>query len=487
MRRPLLGGLRWTLWLAAAGLPFSYGTRVLLARVSPDCLAIYGLLLVYIGYVAGFLFLGGNAVAIRYVPTLDAEGRRDFLGSYACILVAAWLPWLALAVVAPGWLGWLFGGLGGGFALLMVALAPLPIAFSLLLSALKGALDLACAQAFYRAVTVGTLVGVAVLVLAARPLLQAHAAWMLWGWYLVLMALGSAVAWRRWRRLVRSVSRWHWRLPPDFWGYTLGLQGSSMLGFFATQLDMLLVLHVGGLHLLGGYVAIMSLAALVTATLKLLLDAHMVAITQGTARQDAALTGELFHNCSRLLLPFMLLLAVALACFAPPLLSIYGSGYGSLAGALRWLGPCAAVASLNLLLGSSLSALGHPRAEIQAKCVRIAAYVALFVPLWRAWGIEGAVLAWGGAEIPYQLMHLFWLRRLAPFRLRWRRLYPAYVAVVALTAVLTQWRQPATLAAGAGMWVLLGALFFVLAGYSRAELGRHIRIFLPGAALEGGA
>ncbi|MGH9477332.1 MAG: polysaccharide biosynthesis C-terminal domain-containing protein, partial [Terriglobales bacterium] len=222
-----------------------------------------------------------------------------------------------------------------------------------------------------------------------------------------------------------------------------------------------------------------------TAALKLLLDAHMTALTHGAARHDAGLTGTLFQSSSRLLLPLALLPAVALACFAAPLLAIYGPDYIRFAPALRWLGPAAAVAGLNFLLGSSLAALGHPRAEILAKCVRIAAYVLLFFPLWHTYGIAGAVIAWGAAEIPYQVLHLHLLRRLAPFRLHWRRLYSAFAVTVILAAVLTQWRQPESWAAGLWIWALLVVVFFVLGGYSRAELGGQLRVFLPGLAAGG--
>ncbi|MGH9468404.1 MAG: lipopolysaccharide biosynthesis protein [Terriglobales bacterium] len=494
LRRPLLGGMRWTLWLALGAVPFSYGTRVLLARISPECLAIFGLLLVYINFVAAFLFLGGNAVAIRYLPQIETERRRDFLGSYVLVLAGAWLPWVVLAAVDPRPVHWLLGSLGGGeFTLLAILLAPLPILFSLLLAALKGALDIAAAQVLYRTVTLGTFAGVLVAFLWARPLLAVHAVAFLWTWYFLLMAGAAAAAARRWERCSATAVRGRprWFLPAGFWRYTLGLQASSVLGFFATQLDMLLVLGAGGLRQLGEYVAIMALAALAMAALKLLLDAFMAAITHGEARrirpgaeQDVQLSGELFRQCSRLLLPMILLLGAGLACLASPLLAIYGARYATLLPALRWLGPCAAIAGLNYLLGSSLSALGHPGAEVKAKCVRIAAYVALFFLLWPRLGIVGAVLAWGAAELPYQGMNLMYLRRLAPFPLRWRRLYPAYLAAVALLAAAVQWLRPTGMAAGICLWACIGGVFLVLAGYSWQELRGHARIFLPGSLVE---
>lgn len=489
LRGPVTGGMRWTLWLAAAAVPFSYATRVLLARLGPECLAIYGLLLVYIGFVSGFLFLGGNAVAIRYLPALAPARRADFLRTYALVIGVAWLPWVVVAGLDPGAMAWLFGGRGRGFELVMMALAPLPILFSLLLAALKGMLDLTWAQALYRGVTVGMLAGVLLLYVTARTWFVAHAAGIIWGMYLGLTAVGCLAALARWQRLAGTGtgggSRPRWYLPPGFWSYGLGLQGSSMLGFVATQIDVLLMLHVGGLKRLGSYVAIMTLAALATTALKLLLDAFMAALTHGLARSDAALTGDLFDACCRLLLPLILVMGIALTCLAAPLLAVYGPGYTGLQTALRWLGPCAALDGLNCVLGSALGALGHPQAEVKAKLVRLAAYLALFLPLWHAWGLTGAVLAWGAAEIPYQAVNLWCLRRLAPFRLRWRRLYPAFLAAIAGLALLAPWGDALGTATRLGVGALLVAGFVLMAGYSPAELAAHLRIFLPGQATEG--
>ncbi|MGH9393072.1 MAG: hypothetical protein ACRD1E_02805, partial [Terriglobales bacterium] len=195
LRPGVVGGLRWTLWLALAGVPFSYATKVLLARLGPQPLAAYGLLLVYISYISAFLFLGGNAVAIRYLPALRSLERRNFLYSYCLVVAIGWAPWLLVAACFPASIHWLFAGLGGpAFALAMLALAPLPILFSLLLAALKGMLELAWAQWIYRGVTVGMFAGCAAFCFGAPAFFTAHLPWLLWGWYLALAAAGAAAA-----------------------------------------------------------------------------------------------------------------------------------------------------------------------------------------------------------------------------------------------------------------------------------------------------
>ena len=482
LRAPVLRGLRCTVWLALAGVPFSFATRVLLARVGHPTLAAYGLLLLYINFVVAFLFLGGNAVAIRFLPLVAVERRRDFLRSYSMVVSAGWLLWLALAAAFPALPGWLLGPLAAGrLGVAILALAPLPIAFTLLLAALKGVLRLATAQALYRALTLCTFLFCLVLYWAWRPLLATQAPWLLCGGYLALSGAGALLAWGALRRACPAPARPRWFLPPGFWPYLWGLQAASMLGFFANQLDVLLVLHVGGLRRLGSYVALLGLVLAISAALKLLLEAWMSALAHALARSDAGLAARLWRNFTRLLLPLILLLGALLACCAAPLLALYGPRYRDLLAALRWLAPFAACYGLNCLLGSTLAAMGQPGAEVRAKLARIAAYLVLFLPLWRAWGVLGAVLAWGGAEIPYLAVNLHYLRRLAPFPLAARRLLAAFGGGLALVAALPPACDPRHLGSGLLLWAAIALAFFLAAGYGPGELARQLQLLLPGA------
>src|SRR3984893_10785585 len=108
-RRRIVAGMRWTVWLSAASIPFGYGTTILLARTSPEAIGTYGLLSVYIGAVLGLFYLGGDAVAIKFIPELDPEDRLSFLGSYFLIVCLAVLPWLAAAAVWPQKLHYVLG------------------------------------------------------------------------------------------------------------------------------------------------------------------------------------------------------------------------------------------------------------------------------------------------------------------------------------------------------------------------------------------
>lgn len=269
-----------------------------------------------------------------------------------------------------------------------------------------------------------------------------------------------------------------------------------MLGFLATQLDMILVLHVGGVRVFGGYVALMSLVLLGIAALKLLLDGYMSAVTNAVAAGAGGGEGDVLESGDagrlprvwsayvRLLLPLNTGFAALLALGARPLLSVYGRGYVGLAPALVCLAGGAALFGLNCVLGSTLAALGRPQDEVKAKLVRIAVFLALFVPLWRAWGVLGAALAWSGAEAPYQAVNVWYLRRRLPFALGWARTYWSCLGVVASAVALGSTAAALPAAVDFVLWLGAIAAFFFAAGYGREELRTLLHLVAPGAIRE---
>jgi len=78
LRRRIVSGMRWTLWLSVLSVPFSYGTTILLARSGPQVLGTYGLLMVYIGLVASLFYLGRRRSLHQVHPRTQWRAERAF-------------------------------------------------------------------------------------------------------------------------------------------------------------------------------------------------------------------------------------------------------------------------------------------------------------------------------------------------------------------------------------------------------------------------
>src|SRR5207253_9189781 len=138
-------------------LPFRAGTSVLLARIGPEVVGMYGLLSVYIAIVVCVLYLGGDVVIIKFIPECSLERRIPFLFSYFLIICFALTPWITVATLWPQATRFVFGGKASDeFRLAVVALAPIPIASAVVLAALKGMLEIRWSQVLTKSLPILT-------------------------------------------------------------------------------------------------------------------------------------------------------------------------------------------------------------------------------------------------------------------------------------------------------------------------------------------
>ena len=262
-RDKVLSGMRWTVWLSALAVPFSAGTNLLLARVGPETIGVYGLLAVYVGLIASFLYFGGDPVIIRFIPECREEDRLSFLASYLLVILITLAGWLAVARFFPEALHVVLGGnKSNHFRFMVLCLAPLPVAFWMILASLKGMLDIRSSQILGKLLPIVTFIAYATLYFLDRPLMVTSPFAVIWTIYLVpMILLGFIGAFRVIRHC--GMSRLRFYLPRGFWSYAFGAQQSGIVLFLAYRLDYVLVLDYGGLGTLGRYVTVMTIAGFV--------------------------------------------------------------------------------------------------------------------------------------------------------------------------------------------------------------------------------
>ncbi len=463
-------GMRWTVWLAALAVPFSYGSKILLARVSPEAIATYGLLLVYIGVVSCVLYFGGDAVAIKFLPELGPEKRLSFLLSYFLVICATMLVWLGLAALFPESLHYLFGpDVGSGFLLSVLILAPIPILFSLIQAVLKANLDFRHAQFLARLITIGSFLVYIFLFLFRRPWLARYAVEIVWFVYLTLTTLGIAAGLRWLRRspFLRQPGerlRVRFFLPRGFWTFALGTQSISLISLLQ-RVDFVLVLNFGGMKILGEYVAITALALTIPVVNGYFLQTLLPSLTNLFAADNRQGAGEAFRAHMRLLLLVVAAGTCGLIFLAAPLVAIFGPLYKGLALPVLLLTALVGLASPGSSGGTLLSAVGKPHEGAWVSLFQISLNAGLFLLLWPHFRLLGAVLGLGLSQLAGSILVFLIARLSVPFRtglLRdWARL--AFVILLA-TAVAWYWRPQSWLAGLAGC-VVSSVLFLLVGNY----------------------
>jgi O-antigen/teichoic acid export membrane protein len=469
-------GVRWTFWLAVLAVPFSYATTLLLARLGPDVLGVYGVLGVYASAVGSFFYIGGNAVTIRYVSELKDGKRLSFLVSYLAALLVALAPWLIAATMWPRSLSYVFGEVGDTrFQLLVVWLSPVYVLLLLVQSALKGTLDMAWAQGLSRAIPIGSFLVYALLVTISPMTLVVHHTPLIWG---VFLSLAAAAAVAGICRLLMSLSLAGESLrdvrvflPDGFWKYTAGVQGSSVLGFFSINLDSLMILHAGGVAVLGRYVAVMTIALAIPLLSGFLLESLVPILMTALGQKKPQSAREITELFGRMIFPIVLGVAAFEIFLGRPLANLLGTQYTDISGFIQLVAPFAAVQALSAYLGTLLVVTGSPHYEALGRTLRIAVFAISFQFLWVPYQLLGSVLAWAIAEMSYHGVALYLVKRNVGYQFSLSRTYAAFIVVLALcagsmAAVLHSAPLPLLLAS----WLGSLTLFARLAGYTLREI-----------------
>ncbi|MHB8412004.1 MAG: lipopolysaccharide biosynthesis protein [Candidatus Acidiferrales bacterium] len=482
-RDQMIAGMRWTLWLSVLSAPCGYITTVLLARVGPQVIGTYGILVLYIGLTSVFLFFGGNGVAIKFLPELPQEKRLSFLLSYGLVILAATLPYQIAASVWPEGLKYVFGReVSNWFGLLLTWLAPICIFSSLALAALKGLLEIKWSQVYSRVVTLGTFALYAVLYIGARSLLVAQYKTTIWSTFGFFTLVVTALAVRRLLRHLpwpEDHNSLRFFLPWGFWPYTWGLQASSVLNFLSTRLDYIFILNAGGLIEFGKYVTLITLTSVIPTFATFVLDSLLPSLTHTLALRDYIASRQITEVYLRFMLPCGLVAAAFAMLFVYPLFRILGSRYTDLVSLALVAFPVATLQVLNWFIGTMFTAIGLPHRDATVKAVRTVIFCAAFWSLWSSFHLRGAIWAWGIAEISYQLLGIYFLLRKMPFKFSFVTTYAAYLAAVCLAAVASTLLGSHRPIGSALTWAALVGGFFLGARYTWAEIRGLARLVLP--------
>jgi len=481
-RDRIMSGMRWTVWLSALALPLSYGTTILLARTSPEAIGTYGLLMVYIAVIQSLFYLGGDAVVFKFLPETEESRRLSFLASYFLVICLAALPWLLAATLWPKKLHYLLGEQGGAsFQLLILFLFPICVLAWVVGAALKAMLEIARAQILNRLVTIGFFLVCGVLFVWARPVLVNHYTGLVWGIYLSLTALIAGTGLQQFLRLQHMQGDRHFRgffLPRRFWHYTLSLQELSVLGFFTTRLDFVLVLNFGDLILVGKYVAVISLVEAISLVNRFFLDTLLPSLTNMVAAGNLLGASEVLKVHTRILLLVNAATTYGLVLLARPLVLLLGPKYVSLVSLVILLSFLVGLTAPSTLAGALLSSVGKQQRAVWVSLVQVTLYVLLFLMFWPRLHLLGAVLAYGISWLVMKPLLLTIASRSVPFRVTIARDYLTF-AVVTLAVGAGALLKPLGVGEGILVWVAAMLSFVLLARYSVSEVVQLAQCFFP--------
>lgn len=481
-RGRILSGMRWTVWLSAFAVPFSVAVNLLLARVGPVTLGVYGLLSVYVSLTSAFLYFGGDTVVMRFIPECLPADRASFLVSYLLVILAVMSGWLVFAWFCPAAMRLAFGeNHGGNFNFILLCLSIVPISFAMVTASLKGMLEIQSSQILIKLLTIGSLAIYAVIFVFDRSLLAIHPIGIIWSVYLGLTAVLGIVGAVKVIRLCRT-PRLRWCIPAGFWRYAFSTQQVSVTSFLAQKLDYVLVVNFGGLKLLGEYVAVVTVAATVQMVCGFFMDTLLPALTNTLALRNYAGAAQVFTVHMRILFLVSTAMSCAVMVLAVPATAVMGAKYASLGGLIVFMTAAFGIAIPGAFGGTLLASVGRQQLAVWTRILNLLLFIFLFALLWRRWNLAGAVVAYGVALIISNVILMAIALKAAPFVPSISGLWLTSAAVQVMAAFVALWWIPLGLASAALVWLGAMGLFLWLARYDISECKNLLQTFLPGSA-----
>ena len=483
MRSRIVSGMRWTVWLSVIAAPFSYCTNILLARVGPQVLGTYGLLGVYMSLVTCIFYLGGDAVCIKFIPELEPQDRLPFFASYFTIICLTMFPWLVVAYFWPGGAQHIFGREHNpSFDFVVIALSPVYVLFLMVAAALKGSLEIRSAQFVLRILPIGSFILYLILFFASRPALAVHSTGVIWGIFLGVTGIAAVAGFRQLLRLPSwqgYLQHLRFQIPHGFWRFTLATQHSSILGFFISKTDYLLIINLAGLSVLGKYVAITTLPSTIPVISGYFLDTLLPSLTNLIAARNLAGASEVLSVQMRILFVISAASTYGLILFAAPLTAIFGSKYASLVPAVILGSVLIGIASPGAVGGTILISVGKQQRAVWLQAGQLGLYVLLFFLLWPGFQLLGAVAAYGISTLVSYILMLTVAKLSVPIPFTVSKDYFIFAFVAIVCSILAFVLMPMGIGTGILTWLIALGLFLLIGRYGLAECKQLVHYFLP--------
>jgi O-antigen/teichoic acid export membrane protein len=479
-RRRVLGGMRWSVWLSCIAVPLGAIINLLLARIGPATLGVYGLLSVYVGIVTAFLYFVGDTVVIKFTPEVAAENRASFLVSYLSLILLILIPWLSFAYFCPWSVRLLLGDQGGANVnFLLLCLAPIPIAFHMVVACLKGLLEIKFSQALAKTLVLASLLAYGVVILVDRALLVNKPQMVIWGIYLGFTACLAVVgALRIWR--VCQTKNIHFFLPSGFSRYCIDTQLVSAVSFVAGRLDYILLLNFGGLAVLGQYVAIMTVATGVPLINGFFMDTLLPSLTNMVAARNKAGAGQIFMMHMRILF-----LVTVGGCSAVMLLTglvvdLMGPQYATLQRLIIIATLLRGIATPGPSGGTLLVSIGKQRLAVAAGCLQTIVFTVLLFSFWHFYHLAGAILANGVAAIVSGVAMMWLGRRTVDFCPSITGLWIKAAMSLTCVGLIAVWYVELRIVEVGVVWLATMTVFSFASRYKMEELQALCKVLQPG-------
>jgi O-antigen/teichoic acid export membrane protein len=320
------------------------------------------------------------------------------------------------------------------------------------------------------------------LFLIAPAFLRTHYRPIIWTTYLTLTGIAAIIGLGRVWRLTRAShdqKRPTFVLPHGFWPYTLSLQQQSMISMVAGRLDYVVLLNLGGLAVLGQYVAVMTIAEMLRMITGYFLDPLLPALTNVLATGNRAGAARVFETTLRLVFAVVGGATYILIFFVGPIIKVMGPEYVALRPLFIIMISCAGIWAPGSAGNVLLTSLGKQQRAVWIMIGQTGLFVGTLVLVYERWQLLGAIVAYGSALLVSGILMLALAGYRTGVQISFVRTYLIFCLTTGIAASASVvWKSFGPVEAATASISALG-LFLWGAGYTIAECKSMVRYYIP--------
>jgi len=439
-------GAKWTLGLSLAVIPLSYGTSIILGRISPEALGTYGFLAVLSSAVATFFMFGGGQVIVRFLPELESEKKSAFLFSYAVLAFGVAATLLSLVLLSPATLAYLTRSeIDVRFSPYLWILAPIVLIQQISLAVLQARMEIKWMSIASRLTPVLNFFCFLALALFLRGYFAKHVFLAI-----ITVVIGSNVislllaVYQVWAKVIRQIElHLQFFFPQGFWYFATIVHLSTIVIFILDNFDQAFVVSRFNLSELGLYRASLVTAQFVRWMPLVLTQTVLPLFSNLLANREEQIIRTTYARLARYGILGTSAVALILILFSQQILGFFGEAYIAGSSTLVILSSVFILSAISTVNSSMIVATGRVGWGIASGLIGSTVQIFLSVVLIDRLGLNGIAIAKVSNLLCIAVLNALFVRW--AFGLRLESKVMMVLAIDLVVILLAQWVVPPTL------------------------------------------
>ncbi|KAF5432376.1 Membrane protein involved in the export of O-antigen and teichoic acid [Candidatus Methanophagaceae archaeon] len=471
-----VSGAKWTVILSIVALPIGYVTNIILGRISPEALGIYGLLNIFILSVTTFILFGGGTVIIKYLPAIDKDEQVSFLASNLFIVFVIALFAIGLIYFYPHVLELIFGQeIPVDTLNYFIILIPIIILYSLFDYTLNGLMEIKTSVIIRKIPIFGFFIVFSILFILNKDFFREHLWTIIIGvflfFYSILALLAFFLTIKKMRiRSSNKRNRFKFYLPQKFWGFALFVHLSTILVFAYDKVDQLFILRYFDIHELGLYYAALQTAMLIRFIPVLLGSVLLPSFSNLFASNEIGLIQKGYREVVRY--NTLMVVPAALLCifFSKQIMGLFGAEYVQNHLVLAVFGMFYAFIPMGGVNSSLVVAKGRTGIYLVNSIIQVGFQFILMLALISDYGILGLAIGRGAGVTLAQVGLILIVTKILNIGIEIPKSYKVGIITAVIASILYFYIPTQNIAVLTALF--LGCLIFFLffADYSKKDI-----------------